>query len=95
MASIHKVKEELKCYHRFQFDMNIICVDMNVQDDSSTIFVDYRICFTEQNVTFFFSFSEIVKAVYWLKFVEFLKKEKNYWKNQQPKAVKRLVKYEN
>ena len=67
---------------------------MNVQDDSSTIFVDYRICFTEQNVTFFFSFSEIVKAVYWLKFVEFLKKEKNHWKNQQPKAVKRLVKYE-
>ena len=30
-----------------------------------------------------------------LKFGEFLKKEKeNYWKNQQPKAVKRLVKYE-
>ena len=26
--------------------------------------------------------------------MEFLKKEKNYWKNQQPKAVKRLVKYE-
>ena len=30
-----------------------------------------------------------------LKFGEFLKKEKNCWKNQQPKAVKRLVKFEN
>ena len=32
-----------------------------------------------------------------LKFVEFLKKKKKkkkYWTNQQPKAVKRLVKYE-